>query len=89
MKVRRAVAMGVGMALGAGAMYVLDPEAGRRRRREVLRSAGAATVRRVRERDPRREVLAARKRAARTVETLAASARAGFLDGRQGPPAAR
>ena len=39
MRVRSMMAMTTGAALGAGAMYLLDPDAGDQRRREVRRSA--------------------------------------------------
>ncbi len=46
MRLRSLVTLGTGAALGAGAMYLYDPEQGRDRRREVRRSAARETARR-------------------------------------------
>ena len=45
-RVRSMMAMSTGAALGAGAMYLFDPEVGDRRRREVRRSATRELARR-------------------------------------------
>ncbi len=77
MKVRRTLTLGLGAALGASGMYLLDPEHGRQRRREALRSAVARARRGVEvswgDADRYRD------RAGR----LADRARAGFDQGRQ------
>lgn len=40
MRIRSLLALGAGGALGAGAMYLFDPDHGERRRREALGQAG-------------------------------------------------
>jgi gas vesicle protein len=73
-RIRTLFTFGAGAAVGASAMYLLDPEHGHERRREARRTAmsqareGAA-----------RAVVEARRRA----EEVAVSAAAGFQEARQ------
>lgn len=85
MRIRTLFTFGAGAAVGASAMYLLDPEHGVERRRQARRTAAAqareGTVRAVAE---------ARRRA----EEVAVSAVAGFqdartTDGRDASPAER
>lgn len=73
MKVRRTITLAVGAALGAGGMYLLDPEHGPARRREAAKQA-LARAREGVQRDP--------KVAMAEVRTLADRAREGFAQAR-------
>lgn len=73
MRVRSVVSLGTGAALGAGAMYLLDPDHGRDRRREARRTAL---------REARRSAVRGVVRSARRAEEVAAAAVAGYVDAR-------
>ncbi|MEX1177685.1 MAG: hypothetical protein WEB09_04420 [Nitriliruptor sp.] len=73
MRVRSIVTLGTGAALGAGTMYLLDPEHGPARRREARRTAL---------REVRRGVVRAVVRAAQRAEEVATAAVAGYVDAR-------
>ncbi len=73
MRIRTLFTFGAGAAVGASAMYLLDPEHGSARRRETRRTAAAQA------RDGAvRAVAEARRRA----EEVAVSAAAGFQESR-------
>jgi hypothetical protein len=74
-RARTLVTFTMGAATGASAMYVLDPEHGRRRRREVRRSA----VHRARQ-----GALEAVADARRRAEEIARAAGEGYEQGRRG-----
>ncbi len=78
MKVRRTITLGVGAAVGASAMYLLDPEHGPRRRREAARSAWQR-AREGLQGDP----VVVLDEARRTTRTLAERAREGFEGARR------
>ncbi|WP_052668326.1 hypothetical protein [Nitriliruptor alkaliphilus] len=73
MRVRSLVTLGTGAALGAGAMYLLDPDHGPARRREARRNAL---------REARRGAVRAAQRAARQAEEAATAAATGFVEAR-------
>jgi gas vesicle protein len=75
-RVRSLVTLGTGAALGAGAMYLLDPEHGVERRREARRSAL---------REARRGAVRAVTRAAQRTEEAALAAVAGYAEARNSP----
>lgn len=76
MRVRSLVTLGTGAALGASAMYLLDPEHGPERRREARRSAL---------REARRGAVRAAARAAERAEEAALAAVAGYAEARNAP----
>lgn len=75
MRVRSLLTLGTGAALGAGAMYLLDPEHGPSRRREARRSAL---------REARRGAVRAAARAAKQAEDVAVAAVTGYAEARGG-----
>jgi hypothetical protein len=79
-RVRSIVNLGTGAALGAGAMYLLDPDHGPVRRREARRTAL---------REARRGAVTAAIRAARQAEEVASAAITGYVDARRGDPSRR
>jgi hypothetical protein len=79
-RVRSLLNLGTGVALGAGAMYLLDPDHGPVRRREARRTAL---------REARRGAVTATVRAARQAEEVASAAISGYVDARQRDPAGR
>jgi hypothetical protein len=72
-RVRSILTLGTGAALGAGAMYLLDPEQGPVRRREARRSAL---------REARQGAVRAAVRAARNAEAAATAAATGYVEAR-------
>jgi hypothetical protein len=75
-RIRTLLAAAAGATAGAGAMYLLDPEHGRGRRRELARSA--ATRGRAELSDRSRDL---GKRASERARFYADPARAGFAEG--------
>jgi hypothetical protein len=73
-RVRSIVTLGTGAALGAGAMYLLDPDQGPVRRREARRSAL---------REARRGAVRAVKRAAQQADEVASAAASGYVEARR------
>ncbi|MEX1164098.1 MAG: hypothetical protein WEB03_11015 [Nitriliruptor sp.] len=73
MRVRSLVTLGTGAALGAGVMYLLDPDHGPERRREARRSAL---------REARRGAVRVAVRAAERAEEVATAAVAGYVEAR-------
>lgn len=74
MRVRSIVTLGTGAAMGAGAMYLLDPEHGPERRREARRTAL---------REARRGAVRAVKRAAERADEVASAAATGYVQARR------
>jgi hypothetical protein len=79
-RLRSLVTLGTGAALGAGTMYLLDPDQGRDRRRDARRNAARETA--------RRGVALAIAGVERT-GTLAEAAVYGYHAGRDEAPSAR
>ncbi len=73
MRVRSLVTLGTGAALGAGAMYLLDPDAGSTRRRDARRTAL---------REVRRGAVRAVTRAAEQAGQATDAAVTGYLEAR-------
>jgi hypothetical protein len=73
-RVRSLVSLGTGAAVGAGAMYLLDPDHGPVRRREARRTAF---------REARRGAVRATVRAAKQAEQVASAAIDGYVDARR------
>lgn len=80
MRVRSLLSLGTGAALGAGAMYLLDPDHGPGRRREARRTAF---------REARRGAVSATVRAAHQAEEVASAAIGGYVEARRSRPAPR
>lgn len=82
MRVRSLLTLGTGAAIGAGAMYLLDPDAGPERRRDARRTA-------VRELAARSADLAARgvQAGVRQASTAVEAAVYGYHAERRTPPA--
>lgn len=78
MRIRTLLTFGSGAAVGAGAMYLLDPVHGEARRREARKLAAAQA---------RQGALAAANEARRRAEEVAAAAVAGFREAREAGPA--
>lgn len=74
MRVRSIVTLGTGAAMGAGAMYLLDPEHGPERRRDARRSAL---------REARRGAVRAVKTAAQRADEVATAAATGYVEARR------
>jgi gas vesicle protein len=73
MRIRTLFTFGAGAAVGASAMYLLDPEHGAERRREARRSAAAQA---------REGAVRAATEARRRAEEVAVSAAAGYQEAR-------
>lgn len=76
MRVRTLVTLATGVAAGAGAMYLLDPEHGPARRREVRRSALLQA---------REMATSALREGGRQAREMAAAAAAGYQEARRDP----
>jgi hypothetical protein len=74
-RVRSIVTLGTGAAMGAGAMYLFDPDHGPGRRRDARRSAL---------REARRGAVRAAKRAAQRADEVASAAATGYVEARRG-----
>jgi hypothetical protein len=79
-RVRSLLSLSTGAALGAGAMYLLDPDHGPTRRREARRTAL---------REARRGAVTATVRAARQAEEVASAAITGYVEARRSDAASR
>jgi hypothetical protein len=79
-RVRSLLSLSTGAALGAGAMYLLDPDHGPVRRREARRTAL---------REARRGAVSATVRAARQAEEVASAAITGYVEARRADAASR
>jgi hypothetical protein len=74
-RIRTLLTFGSGAAVGAGAMYLLDPVHGEARRREARKLAAAQA---------KQGAIAAANEARRRAEEMAVAAAAGFREARQG-----
>jgi hypothetical protein len=75
-RIRSLVTLGTGAALGAGVMYLLDPDHGEVRRREARRTAL---------REARRGAVRAARRALERADEVASAAATGYVDARHAP----
>ncbi len=76
MRIRSLLTLTTGGALGAGAMYLLDPANGEDRRRDAFRNAG---------RGARRAAVTGARRTARSAREVSSAAIAGYRDAGASP----